>query len=141
MEKNLQTWMNEFYPIPANSKLSEKKAIEHSILKWTGLLPENLEKHNVHKGYGSYILDSNSKRFDISGITCALCEKYYIDSDEEEAFLTVDSACENCPLYKKLGFGCGEGTVEKDPWRKFVLDSDPELMIKNLKSLLDETKN
>ena len=70
------TWIEEFYPVPADD-CPREQALEHSILKWTGLLPENLEKHGVQK-CASYVQDPKGilwLRLDAS--SCALCAHHW----------------------------------------------------------------
>lgn len=43
---SLQTWKDEFYPVPASEPIGGHKAqIEHSLRKWRGATKENTEKH------------------------------------------------------------------------------------------------
>ena len=126
---SIKTWKEEFYTVSAASRMSKKAAIEHSIKKWEGLLPENLKKHGVVLDRCGDIHDDETK-FEICDESCALCQKY------------VRECCIKCPLYKKLGFGCGKGKIEAgDGWVYYMYEGDPELMLKNLRSLLvDEVK-
>lgn len=125
---SIETWKKEFYPVSATSRMSKKAAIEHSIKKWEGLLPENLKKHNVViNGYGD--IHDDEVNFEISDQSCALCQKYWVE------------CCIKCPLYEKLGFACGKGEIEAgDGWVSYMEEGSPELMLKNLRSLLDEVK-
>lgn len=121
---SIKTWKKEFYPKSAASRMSKKAAIEHSIKKWEGLLPENLKKHEVVIDVCGNIHDDEIK-FEISDQSCALCQKYWVE------------CCIKCPLYKKLGFVCGKGKIEAgDGWVYYMEEGDPELMLKNLRSLL-----
>lgn len=43
---SLETWKEEFYKIPAEECIKEQ-ALDHSITKWEGLRPENLQKHGL----------------------------------------------------------------------------------------------
>lgn len=125
---SIETWKKEFYPVSATSRMSKKAAIEHSIKKWEGLLPENLKKHVVVLDRCGDIHDDEI-RFEISDQSCALCQKY------------MHKCCVKCPLYEKLGFECGKGKIEAgDGWVSYMEEGDPELMLKNLRSLLDEVK-
>lgn len=125
---SIETWKKEFYPVSATSRMSKKAAIEHSIKKWEGLLPENLKKHNVVISRYGVIYDGKIN-FEISDQSCALCQKYF------------GECCIKCPLYEKLGFECGKGKIEAgDGWVSYMEEGDPELMLKNLRSLLDEDK-
>ena len=112
----------------ATSRMSKKAAIEHSIKKWEGLLPENLKRHEVAIDVCGDIHDDEIN-FEMCDESCALCQKY------------VHEFCVKCPLYKKLGFGCGRGTIKDgDGWKSYMEEGSPELMLKNLRSLLDEDK-
>ena len=73
---SLASWKEEFYPTPAYACPCDQ-ALEHSILKWTGLLPENLEKHKVFLD-GQYLRDPESPNcaLRIDGDSCALCVHY-----------------------------------------------------------------
>ena len=129
---SIKTWKEEFYPVSATSRMSKRDAIEHSIKKWEGLLPDNLKKHNVAIGrYGDIHGDVHDDEiiFEISDQSCALCQKYF------------GECCIKCPLYEKLGFECGKGEIEAgDGWESYMEEGSPELMLKNLRSLLDEDK-
>lgn len=100
------SWKEEFYPVPAN-ECSHDQALEHSILKWTGLLPENLEKHGVVKRH-IYIegLDEDGW-LRIDGDSCALCRYHYSpknlcwdDEDPCPIASVTKRTCETC--YKEF---------------------------------------
>lgn len=124
---SIETWKLEFYPVPADvfTPVERRRlllqAIEHSIRKWTGLLPRNLQKHNVAVKNG-LVVNTNgcSGSIEISSKTCALCKRY--------------NSCTKCPLYKSLGTYCDNGA--HSPYRKFTLGDDPKPMIKALKKAL-----
>ncbi len=87
---SLATWEKEFYPITA-SKCKKKDALDHSILKWTGLLPKNREKHGMtikHKSVGlrryNYITSEENGELVIRDVSCALC--------------IIFDDCADCPL-------------------------------------------
>lgn len=95
---SLETWIKEFYPVPAQD-VSEKKALNHSIVKWTGLLPKNLRKHGVEWAAPRAIRDAVTlDTFDIDVTTCALCVHHCRSFGEME--------CEGCPLNQYLGMPC-----------------------------------
>lgn len=126
---SIKTWKKEFYPKSATSRMSKKAAIEHSIKKWEGLLPDNLKKHDViFDRYGN--VHDYEIKFEISDQSCALCQKY------------MHKCCAKCPLYEKLGFECGKGEIEAgDGWVSYMEEGSPELMLKNLRSLLVDEEN
>ena len=95
---SLASWKKEFYPTPAYA-CPCNQALEHSILKWTGLLPENLEKHKVFLD-AQYLRDAESPNhvFGIDGDSCALCMNYHAEGPcrNEEA----------CPILLVTGADC-----------------------------------
>jgi hypothetical protein len=87
---SLQTWIEEFYPIPADviaATKDELKCVESCIKKWEGLKVENLAKHDViciiytlmDKSVDPFIDQSvdtvTVEKFShfVSSKTCALC--------------------------------------------------------------------
>lgn len=91
---SLETWKQEFYPTPASNP--DCSPAEHSLRKWRGLLPRNLQKHgcriradgvmDIHHAPGDEGLPLNDD-------TCALCRQH------------LDAKCKSCPLFK-AGLGC-----------------------------------
>lgn len=75
---SIDTWLEEFYPIPApelpswiepiTSWGAQFEALNHCIQKWTGFLPENLKKHNVKYFDGVRPAIGSTVR------SCALCQ-------------------------------------------------------------------
>lgn len=131
---SIKTWKKEFYPKKPSRRMSNVDAIKHSIRKWEGLTEGNLKKHEVYLSYhNDYLDDDDDNVFEISSDTCSLCVKYA----DKSSF----NMCENCPLYMKLGRSCGSSedtNKDNDGWLKWVDEGNPDLMIKNLKSLLDD---
>lgn len=70
------SWKEEFYPVPAG-ECSCDQALEHSILKWTGLLTENLEKHGMVRLDNCVESLSGDGWLLIDGDSCALCKHHY----------------------------------------------------------------
>lgn len=125
-----KTWFEEFYPVTAQSIAQsgdDRAIILHAVQKWTGLLPENLEKHKVFFSEG--VLEDNL-RLNIDSSTCGLCVKYIDDDDD-------CNPCSACPLNKMLGHPCDEG--DNDPndggiyWEAL---ENPQVMIDALTKLL-----
>ena len=130
---SLQTWMDEFYPTPAQKFPTELEAVEHSLRKWKGLTRENLEKHGViHRGWN--IRDDNGTILKIDSSTCALCQQHIID---KEYFAN----CDKCIL-KKVNvskfdgehYGCDSAMPEKDftTYYEFIKNNNPQPMIELL---------
>lgn len=82
-----ETWIQEFYPTPADS-VPENHAVEHSLRKWRGLLPENLERHDV--SFRDFAHSSNAPL--VSAGACALCFHYRHDWRRPRL------ECPDCPL-------------------------------------------
>lgn len=130
---SLKSWMKKFYAVPAELATdSDKKALEHSIRKWTGLLPENLKKHGVYlqarivKEIGS---TPGGESLYINSDTCALCIKYLVTSPK------FNDSCDGCPLYEQLGFKQCDRFGQ--PFRHFHNYDDPVPMIEALKAALE----
>ena len=115
---SIESWKAEFYPVDADdpSVNNTLAAIRHSLLKWTGLRKDNIERHG---GYPIELVRS--------GETCALCVRYvYAVGD-----------CRDCPISKARGNRCCStcGPNESDsPWRMWTLYRDPEPMIAALEA-------
>lgn len=140
---SLETWKAEFYPKKANETTPEE-ALDHSLQKWLGLLPENLTKHNVTlmelDGFMA-VTDGSIRYTRINANTCALCHHFHdgseLDSDELE---DPSPQCRQCSLAKEReGFACDSETDEemdeerRSPWHAFYFDNDPQPMIYWLK--------
>lgn len=69
---SFESWVKEFYPVKAED-CPREEAAAHSLQKWKGALPENLEKHGV-KFEGYKLFDElHSINFNYS--SCALCAR------------------------------------------------------------------
>ncbi len=120
---SLQSWKEEFYPIAAREAATDDAtALAHSLQKWTGLRPENLQKHGMQQA--GYSITDGMEGLCIDGNSCALCRFHDPDS------LGEPEGCKDCPLYQVWGCSCdpyGEETY--GPYRQFILLGDPEPMI------------
>lgn len=116
---NFQAWLEEFYPTDAKDyeDKTDRECLEHSILKWEGFLPKNMEKHDI----------SYNDISDWMHGTCALCEKYSVcDSSYHESLET-----KSCPIVRATGKTCDS------PWHIFREENDPWPMIKLLQKTVD----
>lgn len=117
----MHPWLEEFYPITAEDAAdSDHAALTHSLKKWTGLLPKNLEKYNCtfDTEYPKVTDNKGNVICSIDGTTCALCERHYVKK----------ASCTECPLYHHLGGVCDS---EKNPENSFFMKSlkNPSLMV------------
>lgn len=126
---SLSAWIREFYPIKA-SECSEEEALDHSIKKWEGLLPENLDFYSVSINKYGELVDDHDFRFSIHGSTCALC--FY------------HPGCIECPFVTKLGYRCDEDNLSnieergeefEAPWWHWTQGHNPVPMITALKKI------
>lgn len=95
----MHSWLKKFYPIPAADlkNASDTECLKHSILKFTGLLKEELIKHRVFLYAGVVSThEKDSFRLKIDGKSCALCQKYFY----------TEPSCKACPLYTLLDHNC-----------------------------------
>lgn len=99
---SLASWIEEFYPVAAEN-CPQAQALDHSILKWTGLLQENLEKHGVSINAGRCIADDTRDYtvLTIDGDSCALCRWHY---DGKTGSCTFKNG--GCPIYHVHGRYC-----------------------------------
>lgn len=81
---SLDTWMDEFYPISAKTVGCNEDALSaarHSLRKWVGLRPENLERHGVEfdtddmrlLNYNDDPLKEQREQLTLNYETCSLC--------------------------------------------------------------------
>ena len=118
---SLQTWMDEYYPVPAEQATSGQAA-EHPLKKWRGLELPILEKHGL-KIEDVFITDGENS-LGIDQNSCALCQQYL-----EE--YSGGNPCIKCPLYRYLGQSCDSFNEPYDDWVNY---EDPEPMIRALEA-------
>lgn len=126
----LETWKQEFYPVPA-SEVAKEEAGNHGLQKWIGLRHDNLLKHqvvldefSVCEDYDNLDIDGEYEYLDIDGESCALCEHYFMSGNSS-------SFCVKCPLYFGLGHKrCDQG--KKSPYAIWLDTHNPEPMIEAL---------
>lgn len=130
---SLQTWMDEFYPTPAQKFPTELEAVEHSLRKWKGLTQENLDKHAMRRFKWS-IGESVEKSLIIDSTTCALCQQHY------DAYSNI-ADCDKCVL-KKVNvsvengeqYSCDQCMPEdsESKYKIFLYEANPQPMIELL---------
>jgi len=86
IESRRMAWAKEFSVFVETDQLSDLAALFQGVRKWSGTLPENLDRFGlVFENIDTYLMSTN----------CALCWKYY----------KGDESCGNCPL-KISGHRC-----------------------------------
>lgn len=126
---SLQTWKDEFYPVEAKEATQDDKtALLHSIKKWTGLLPENMKKHDVKysESIKTDLIDNEPfAYFGVDAYSCALCCRHVLPK----------GSCDKCPLARHLGERCDNTDIS--PYQIYNATQNPEPM---LQALLDTLK-
>lgn len=131
---SLDTWKAEFYPqdVTEIDLGDDLVAVNHSLLKWEGLTPENLEKHGLvlsaDLGWSNSIVERvhTGERFLLAFESCALCQQPRREIDD----------CVSCPLSIARGnVSCDDARNDesKSPWSKMIRDKSPYEMIHWLK--------
>lgn len=135
---SLATWKAEFYPVPAISARESgwKDCLEHSILKWEGLLSENLTKHEVWRTpYRSIQGPDAPEELYIDSDSCALCCKAKLCDMLLDYPSHAWEYCQHCPLAKHLGGPCDADTDK--PFHIYSTTRNPQPMIDALKGALE----
>ena len=125
---SIDTWIEEYYPVPASADMSTKEAIEHSLKKFEGLQEVNLLRHHVILS-GQIVYDEMSDfTFDID--TCALCKKFH-----------NIYGCHNCPLVRAGFLHCDTSNKKvNSAYQELTRNSNPFPMIEQLKKVLELEK-
>ena len=130
---SLDTWKQEFYPVPASEVENDQvAATEHSLRKWRGLTTENLTRHDL-ACTPPEIYDANPGKthdyFCFGEYTCALCRHYFKSPDDDTP------TCVTCPLYETLqGHTCD---YDGQPYSVWIRTGDPQPMITALEETLE----
>lgn len=142
----METWKAEFYPVPADTPMTDIEALEFSIQKWKGYRKENLDRHGLevdpYCNADIVQLDYNERLsgqlgrpayrkvayFSFNSDTCPLCH----------IFLYANNNCSACVITKQLGMACHG--FKGSAYREFRYSGDPEPMIKLLETTLELVK-
>lgn len=125
---SLKSWERQYYKKPA-CECTKEEAVQHSILKWTGLIGSNLKRHGLKRltwyrygACGATIEDKLRNRF-IAGIsTCALCFHYH-------------PYCLDCPLSRvRGGWQCCTKLPKetRSPYDRFIKNGAVKPMLQYL---------
>lgn len=130
---SIDTWIEEFYPVPASVNMSTKEAIEHSLKKFEGFQEVNLLRHKIVLKQNSlydegYDLRDCSFKIDVG--SCALCKKFH------DIY-----GCHNCPLVR-AGFQHCDTPNKKvnSAYQELSRNKNPYPMIEQLKKVLELEK-
>lgn len=102
---SLETWKKEFYPEEAGAfwkgGRTAREAVEHSLRKWRGTLPENLARHELlceagDAYFSPTLIDANLNIMAFGGNNCALCE--LAEGCADESGDIRGGKCDYCPL-------------------------------------------
>ena len=139
---SIQSWIKEFYAIPACDITNDIEATNHSLQKWKGALSGNLKKHELTKENGEHnIIDLYEHMdFPFNCDTCALCEIHFYKNIEE------GHKCITCPISKIAPDRLSKPhyCVCQEEHSTFMDENDPKPMIELLEktlAYLEENKN
>jgi hypothetical protein len=114
MTDKAKAWRKKYYPIQA-SKCKKADALDHSILKWTGLQENVLKKYGLQLNWLRDVVDELGVLvLEIGVNSCALC-KFFFEK--------------KCPL---MPDGCNGGCDGN--WARFIVYWDTVSMLKALKA-------
>lgn len=115
---SINSWKAEFYPTDAVDTRRDE-AIQHTLRKWKGTQSENLAKHEMEKAkYAEIIGLTEEDHFYFGSGSCALCVHY---------------TCSDCPLQQHTNYTCSDPGSQ---YKRWVLENNPEPMIKALEEIL-----
>lgn len=125
---SMQSWRDEFYPVPASAGMSDLEAIRHGLRKWEGHRAENVARHGLKFDSDNIvipyfkIMDSRGRSFVFGEKECALCAKY----------INTVIDCHRCPIALSGQRPCTE-KGRNIAYRKAIERGDTQAMIDALK--------
>jgi len=140
---SFKSWKKEFYTKDASEYINktDEKCLKHSILKWKGALPENVEKHQVTYEQHA-IIENSTEQLSYTGWTCALCRKYsdfdppddcnYYSNPPDDCSCYSNQTDEYCPIVRVKGSTCA--AIYK------ITRNNPTEMIQLLEDVLEGIK-
>ena len=128
---SLKSWKEEFYGSMKEATKSDLAALKHAERKWTGLLPENLERHGgEHLCWNQDIYFLGGSMFAINTESCALCRRHDGDKYNEDR-------CAGCPLVI-AGRSCDkERPKSSAPYDSWHDDGNPRPMLRLIRRAIE----
>lgn len=124
---SLESWMAEFMPLDAYD-VSEADALEHSLRKWSGLLPDALSRHDVSLSGQDLREKDGGAALVIDEDSCALCVHHRRDN-------VTRKFCQACPLLASNdGLPCDSLLGPLNHYHEFTNKGNPRPMINLLRS-------
>ena len=125
---SLATWSLKYYPTTArqcaetqDKTLPELRlmAAKHSLKKWEGVTPENMEAHGLSRTYALELVDKQGECLTMYDDTCALCQLSKDQLKKSPNWRTL-SMCIFCPLFEARGAKCYDPIDGEDdsPWHQ-----------------------
>lgn len=145
---NFEGWKEKYYPKPANETTPEE-ALDHSLRKWEGALPENAEEFGLSFTRGTMIDGKAdwSRAADLltfDSESCSLCRHHVLP---KEIRGSLANRCDTCPItiYKNA---TGDYYYEEDQpcnpeYDNAVYDGYLDEMVellRNVKAYMEENK-
>ena len=117
----LKAWKEKYYPKEASKDMTTMQALDHSILKWSGLSKATLDSFALTRHRFLVDEDNEGDLFVVGINTCALCVKFIYEK------------CWGCPLFEVRGHTpcCEElGDEQVSPYDKFTVNGNPRPMLR-----------
>ena len=128
---SLTSWKKEFYGSLKEATKSDLAALKHAERTWTGLLPENLERHGgEHPCEEQYIYFPGGSMFAITTESCALCRRHNGDGHDEDR-------CAGCPLVAARRSCDKERPQRRAPYFVWAEDGNPRPMLRLIRRAIE----
>lgn len=153
---SLQSWKAKYYPVTAedlqysydSSEFKGTKlefdiiALEHAVLKWSGLNIEIIKDHGLELSSATLIdryLKSGDLQFRINDNSCVLCLKYSFHDDCDGCPINKETSC--CGVAPTVSTNDSTDHSNETPYAIFKFRDDAEPMLKILKAKLEMMQN
>lgn len=131
---SLESWKKQFYPTSAHEATkSDRRAVLHSLVKWSGALPANTTRHGVR--YHNYSIHEPREEvgmFEFGVRDCALCLRYrHAKHGDDNCYNPTLSR--HCPIVRLTGQPCDRECEEENdqhtPSTWYQSEHDPVPMV------------